>query len=204
MPALHPPVEAPIVRPFHYAGSPFTAGLHRGVDFGSRSGDPVSAPCSGRVAWSGTGGVTLVCAGRRITLLPLAPAVAEGARVVAGGRVGTAGGEPLHLGVRRPGDPFGYEDPERYLVDRPPAMPAVGPRPAAPRRVRPAAPPRSASAQRPAPVPPPALVAPWLAWVGVAVALAGAFGARRTSRGRRRGAARTRKAAAPAGVIADR
>jgi hypothetical protein len=190
--ALQPPVEAPIVRHFDYRGSPFAAGLHRGVDFATRAGEVVRAPCSGRVAWAGASGLTLLCDGRRVTLLPVAPRVQGGSLVAAGATVGAARGEPLHLGVRRPKDPFGYLDPERFLNGAPPPLPAIGPR-WAPRpwtgvRAR-AAPPAPA-----APVPAP--IAPWPAWAGLAAALAGTAGGGAV---RRRRAARTRAAAVRAG-----
>lgn len=161
---LLPPVDAPIARPFHYTGSPFARGLHRGVDFASRPGSTVGAPCHGRVVWAGDEAMTLLCARRRVTLLALAPSIEPGARVVAGEAVGIAGAEPLHLGVRRLGDPFGYENPERYLREAPPAS---GPPALPPLRLRPPAP-RAAPPARPAPP-----LAPWPAWAGLGLAAAG-------------------------------
>jgi hypothetical protein len=185
---LHPPVDAPIVRPFHYAGSPFSRGLHRGVDFGTAAGAAVRAPCDGTVVWSGEAGVTLRCGGRRVTLLPLAPAVGEGP-VRRGAMVGAAGREALHLGVRRPGDPFGYEDPQDYLRDPVSAPPAVAPR-TTPRPLRLRRTPRPAprAAAR-------APIAPWPAWAGLALVLAGAGV---------RWRARTRARAAPARAAPQR
>lgn len=181
---LHPPVEAPIVRPFAYAGSPFAAGLHRGVDFGAAAGVVVRAPCSGRLVWAGRTALTLVCTGRRVTLVDFVARVTGGS-VHTGEAVGAAGFEPLHLGVRRPGDPFGYEDPERYLKGEPPA---AGPPPVLLRPWRLAPPPRApAPNPRPAPALAPPL-APVLAWAGLAAALLGAAGGRAISLRRRRAA----------------
>jgi hypothetical protein len=180
--ALQPPVEAPIVRPFSYAGSPFAAGLHRGIDLGVPPGAEVVAPCGGVVAYAGDQGVTLVCAGRRVTLLPLGEVgLRAGDRVAAGqpvGRVGRRGGRHagLHLGVRRAGDAFGYVDPEPLLrrAPSPPLGPAPAPvRPRESRRPAPAAPPA-----RPVPAPVQG-VAPWPAWAGLALAAVAAAGSAR-------------------------
>ncbi len=188
---LHPPFEAPIVRAFRYQGSPFARGLHRGVDFATRPGAVVRSPCDGRVVWAGSAGVTLECANRRVTLLPVAPDVAAGGSVRSGARIGRAGSEPLHLGVRRPGDAFGYEDPERYLRAAPPAVPVVGPR-RTPRPWRSAPSHRAVRHSDPVASAGPA---PWLAWAGLAVALAGAVGGGAAKRRR----ARTRTVPARAG-----
>jgi len=146
VPALHPPVEAPIVRPFSYGGSLFAGGHHRGVDFAAAVGELVLAPCSGRVAFAGgtpSGpAVTLECAGRRlrVTLLPVRARRARAGRAVdardivgsvAGARdiVGSVAGGThagLHLGVRRAGDPLGYLDPAPLLAA---SAPPLGPAP---------------------------------------------------------------------------
>lgn len=202
---LTPPVPGPIVRPFAYAGSPFARGLHRGIDLRAAAGQGVVAPCGGAVAWAGPRGVTLVCSGRRVTLLPIAPRVRAGERVAPGTLVGAVvGGENLHLGVRRAGDPFGYVDPAPLLRRPRPSPPPLAPR--GPRRVpaRPAPPAvRAAPAPpglRPAPAPPGlraapappdlrgAPLAPWPAWAGVAALLTGAAGGARlrVARTRRR------------------
>ncbi|MEA2169498.1 MAG: hypothetical protein QOF76_2798 [Solirubrobacteraceae bacterium] len=181
--ALAPPVPGPIVRPFVYSGSPFAAGLHRGVDFRAEPGAVVVSPCAGRVAWAGSGGVTLLCGGRRVTLLPLyGVRVGDGTRVSVGdpvARVALPG--PLHLGVRRAGDPFGYLDPERFLR-RPgsSAPPMVGP--GRRRGPSPRAPAPPAGAPQPAPVDAPAGLAPWPAWVGVLFLLAAVARRRRIRR----------------------
>ncbi len=179
---LAPPVPGPIVRPFVYAGSPFRRGLHRGLDLRAAAGQRVVAPCPGRVAWAGPRGVTLVCSGRRVTLLPVRPAVRAGAGVGAGVAVGTVvGGAGLHLGVRRAGDPFGYVDPapllRRSRAAPPPVVaPARGPR--GTRRVpapavRSAPEPRRAAPRRAPPLAPP------LAWGGAALLMLGVAGGAR-------------------------
>jgi len=237
------PVPGPVARPFAYGADPFGAGWHRGADFAAARGARVGAACSGRVVWAGRDVVTVRCGSYRVTHLPLeSVAVASGARVRAGARIGTlarardhAG---LHVGVRRAGDRFGYVDPVALLGARPPGVPAAprvgGPEPRAPRAApRPrTAPPRAAPPLGPAPplraalprAAPPAAVprsaplgvspraapplptrpapaavrvlAPWPAWLGLAVLLAGAVGG-----GVRIGLRRRR---APAAVLARR
>jgi hypothetical protein len=136
---------------------------------------------------------------RRVTHLPLARVLVHpGDRVAAGARVGTLGTDRahggLHLGVRRAGDPFAYVDPLPFLARaRPPmtAPPPVAPperRVPAPLRAPPSSPraaPRPSSplaAPRPFAAPgrvrvsAPGRPAPWPAWVGLALALSGAFG----------------------------
>lgn len=203
--ALHPPVQAPIVRAFDYRGSPFARGLHRGIDLGAVAGDPVRAPCAGTVVHAGATpagpALTLRCGDKSVTLLPLARiAVRTGAAVGDGAPVGTVGRvadhRGLHLGVRRAGDPFGYVDPAPLLRARPgpaPLVPPAGPRPRAhrvapPRPAPPAAVPRLAT---PSVAPTPsAPLAPWPVWLGAALVLAGAVGGgtrrwRRTARAAR-------------------
>jgi hypothetical protein len=195
------PVAGPVERPFAYGADPFRAGWHRGADFRAAPGAPVRAACSGRVVWAGRDVVTVRCAGYRVTHLPLSGvAVARGARVRAGTRVGrvarSRGHTGLHLGVRHAHDRFGYVDPVPLLaappggvpaaprVGRPPprAAPPAGAPPAASPRAAPAGAPRAAApAAAPAPAPraaPPAVrvLAPWPAWLGLAVLLAGALG----------------------------
>ncbi len=180
MPILVPPVDAPIVRPFEYRGSPFAGGLHRGVDFGAAPGTAVRAPCDGVVRHAGAtpqgAAVSLTCAGRRVTLLPLTGIRVEEGELAArrdvvgvlGRAVGHAG---LHLGVRRGEDRFGYVDPEALMGD---PAPPLGPAPPPSPRSRPR-PPRA----RPAPAratEPDRRTAPWPAWLGAALVLAGATG----------------------------
>ena len=194
--ALHPPVEAPIVRPFAYAGSPFARGLHRGVDLAAAPGTAVTAPCAGRVVYAGAHAVTLRCGARRVTLLPLGGVRIRAGRAVPAGtvlaRVGPRGAHVgLHLGVRRAGDPFGYEDPAPLLRRR--AGVPLGPAPAPGVRRTPR-PPADARAPRvtaapgpviPAPAPAPG-PAPLAAWAGCALAALAAAGGARVRLGRRR------------------
>jgi murein DD-endopeptidase MepM/ murein hydrolase activator NlpD len=182
------PVDGPVVRDFD-PGRPFEGGRHRGVDFVAAPGTPVRAVCGGPVVFAGriggAGIVTLGCGGRRVTHMPLATIAARGV-VRRGAVIGTLAAARdhagLHLGVRRDGTRFGYEDPLRYLTaPSPPLGPA--PRGGDPRLVRPPPPPRPIAAPRlvrPAPRlvrPPPAAsppLAPWPAWAGLALMLAGA------------------------------
>lgn len=186
--ALHPPVPGPIVRPFHYVGSPFARGLHRGVDLRAPVGTAVTAPCAGRIAWAGPGGVTIRCGRERVTLLPLTRVVVHtGARADAGDRVGQVEGRKgLHLGVRHAGDPFGYIDPAPLLVrERPPLPPLTAPR-ARPRRPVVARPRPVVPRAAPAPAPSATPVAPWPAWAGLALALGGVRLRQRSRRARPR------------------
>jgi hypothetical protein len=171
------PVGGPVARGFSVGADPFEGGRHRGVDLVAAPGAVVRAPCGGSVVVAGRVGasgrvVTVLCRGWRVTVMPLAAvAVRRGAVVRAGTRVGTvarsAAHAGLHLGVRRDGVRFGYVDPLRFLAPRSSA-PFVAPR--APARRRP--PPVAAPAVRvPAPV---AGLAPWPAWAGLALVLAGA------------------------------
>ncbi|MEA2295794.1 MAG: hypothetical protein QOE86_3433 [Solirubrobacteraceae bacterium] len=188
--ALHPPVDAPIARPFAYAGSPFARGLHRGIDVAAPPGTPVEAPCAGVVAYAGPHALTLRCGRYRVTLLPVrAVRARQGDAVVAGARVAqvgaTASHPGLHLGVRAASDAFGYVDPAPLLAHSP-SMP-LGPAPA-PRTPRlPARPdPRPVP---PAPEAPPAPVTAWAALVVAALAATGTTRLRlrlRLRRGRRR------------------
>jgi hypothetical protein len=176
---LHPPLETlTVTRPFVYAGSPFAAGLHRGIDLAARPGARAAAPCAGMVAWAGLRGVTLRCGRFRVTLLPLGAVVArEGAAIEPGAPLGRASDEALHLGVRRAGDQFGYVDPAP-LFERA-QVPRAGPPPVAARR--PTIPSIPRREMREPGVQP---LAPWPAWAGLALALGGV-------RLRRRGRARS-------------
>jgi hypothetical protein len=196
------PVAGPVERGFD-PGRPFEAGRHRGVDFAAAPGTPVRAACSGPVVFAGRiagdGIVTLRCRRWRVTHMPLAT-ISERGHVRRGAPVGTVAASSehagLHLGVRRDGTRFGYADPLRFLAapgspvplgraprgTRPVRPPGAGPGPrpprVAPRAVRPA--PRAlgpARAARRIVRPPPAAsspLAPWSAWAGLALALAGA------------------------------
>ena len=195
--AWRPPVAGAVTRPFDLGSNPFEAGRHRGVDLAAVPGTTVRAPCGGPVAFAGTAGsngrvVTLLCGRRRVTHMPLASiAVRSGALVREGTALGTVTASSehrgLHLGVRRDGTRFGYEDPLPFLVPgRPNNAPPLGPAPRPGRRPhstppRPPTPlPHPAAAPRPHPAPAgsnPQLrspLAPWPAWLGLALVLAGA------------------------------
>jgi hypothetical protein len=205
---LVPPVPGDITRAFAYdPAAPFVAGRHRGLDLAAPPGTPVRAACAGRVAWAANGVVTLRCGSWRVTHLPLATISARlGTRVPAGARVGTLGRDErhtgLHLGVRRAGDRFSYIDPAPLLAAHRPPVP-VTPAPRRPPRAVPrldtprlAAPrvdtPRLAAPRVAAPrrvrVSPPAL-APWPAWLGLALLVLGAAGGGARLRVRRHRAA---------------
>jgi hypothetical protein len=196
------PVAGPLARPFAITPHPFTAGQHRGIDLRAAPGAPVRAPCSGRVVVAGrvgtSGGVVTVLCGRwRVSHLPLATITARsGTRVTRGARLGTlATGSDhsgLHLGVRRDGDRFGYVDPLRFLAPAPtPTLPPLGRGPRAhrtrpppmARRAAPLTSPLAASLDVPAHSDRGQL-APWPAWLGLALVLVGAgvrrHGGRRT------------------------
>jgi Peptidase family M23 len=197
------PVAGPVEREFD-PGRPFEAGRHRGVDLAAAPGTPVRAACGGFVAFAGrigaSGIVTLRCGPWRVTHMPLATlTVRAGASISSGARIGTVAASSdhagLHLGVRRDGTRFGYVDPLRFLArpttpvplgrapragrpSRPPTI--VRPPRAAPGVVRePRAIPRFAQPPLGAPPivwsPPRSLpLAPWPAWAGLALVLAGA------------------------------
>jgi murein DD-endopeptidase MepM/ murein hydrolase activator NlpD len=213
------PVPGDVARPFSYErAAPFVAGSHRGVDLAAAPAAVVRAACPGRVIHVGAVAgrdqvVSMRCGGRRVSYLPLATvAVRAGATIGAGAPIGSVapGHRGLHLGVRREGDPFGYEDPMALLparerpiapipvatgrrpiarpaTPRPAARPAM-PRPAMPRpAARPGVPrplPRQPRVRQPSP-------APLHVWVGLAAALCGAAGSG-TLAVRRRRVAHTR------------
>jgi Peptidase family M23 len=177
--ALVAPVQGDVTRGFD-PGRPYEGGRHRGVDLAAAPGTPVRAACGGPVAFAGrigsAGIVTLRCGSWRVTHMPLAAIAARG-RVARGEVIGTVavsqGHEGLHLGVRRDGTRFGYVDPLRFLARRPPPLgpaPPAGRRAPPPRAVRPAQRPRAARSSPRSPLP----VAPWPAWAGLALVLAGA------------------------------
>ena len=178
-----------------------------------------SAGASGRA-------VTVRCGAWSVTHLPLRDiAVRAGDRVVAGApiaAVATAlpGHAGLHLGVRRASDRLGYVDPAPLLREPPPHVPPIGPS-TTPRRIAspPPHPVPSSPDPRPAPLPSavparaapragsspagsaapaarPAL-APWPAWAGLALLLAGAAGAGTARVRRARRVAPARAKAAP-------
>jgi murein DD-endopeptidase MepM/ murein hydrolase activator NlpD len=130
------PVPGEVARPFDYTrAAPFAGGAHRGADLAAPPGTVVRSACSGRVVHAGAvAGPDLVvsvrCGGRRVSHLPLATVdVRPGTKIDAGTRLGTlAAGHPgLHLGVRREGDRFGYEDPVPLLTPPRALPPAAAP-----------------------------------------------------------------------------
>ncbi|HET6548627.1 MAG TPA: M23 family metallopeptidase [Solirubrobacter sp.] len=214
-PRLVPPVRGPVARAFSYSrAEPFAAGRHRGADVAAAAGTRVRAACTGVVAWARGDIVVVACGGWRVTHLPLATISARrGARVAAGAPIGTLARDPLrgglHLGVRAASDRFTYIDPVPLLRSAPrpfPLTPAPRTIPErrlrAPRPIRPRLPaphlaphplrPRAASPRPPPRVAAPARVrvlAPWPAWLGLAVLLVGAAGGGvRVGLRRRRGA----------------
>ena len=179
------PVGGDVVKPFMYDPSaPFVRGAHRGADFAARRGEPVRAPCSGRVTFAGRvpGGraMSIRCGPLVATLLDVRPLAARAERVRRGRVVARAGGASVGLGARRAGDRFGYVDPVALLADEPsplgPAPAPVRPR-KAPRMVVP-------RVERPRVVAAPATV-PVAAWVGLGM-LAGAVPGGGVVRWRRR------------------
>ena len=158
------PVPGDVARPFSYSrAAPFTPGAHRGVDLAAPPGRRVRAACGGTVVHAGPVAgrgavVSIRCGRRRVSHLPLASvAVRAGTAIAAGTPIGTVapGHGGLHVGVRREGDPFAYEDPMPLLTRPGPARPPFAAVPARRVRVRPPAPRPVArpGAIRPAPHP---------------------------------------------------
>jgi len=128
------PVDGAVVTSFANGGGPYAAGQHRGIDVAARPGAAVVAASGGTVRFAGEVGssgltVSIRTADGRFDVSYLhleAIAVAEGAAVPAGARIGTAGtsGRPssatphLHLGVREAGTRR-YRDPLTLLPPRP-------------------------------------------------------------------------------------
>jgi hypothetical protein len=158
---------------------------------------------AGRVGASG-GVVTVLCGRWRVSVMPLATVdVRRGAAVAAGTRLGTLARSHdhagLHLGVRRAGTRFGYVDPLRFLAPaRPLSPPPLGraPRGRSRRPLLPLAPAPAVTARGVAASAP---LAPWPAWAGLALVLAGLglrLGARRRRASRLHAAAHDRRTAA--------
>jgi len=142
------PVSGEVARSFSYArAAPFVRGAHRGVDLAAPPGTAVRAACAGRVVHAGPvpGSdevVSMRCGARRVSYLPLATvAVRAGATIKARTALGTVapGHGGLHVGVRRAGDPFGYEDPMPLLTPNPARPRGAFPTTRAPRSTRPRA-----------------------------------------------------------------
>jgi murein DD-endopeptidase MepM/ murein hydrolase activator NlpD len=121
------PVPGDVVRPFDYTRErAFVAGAHRGVDLAAESGATVRAACAGDVVHARPVArrgkvVTVRCGAYRVTYLPLATVRAHaGTRIARRAPIGTVGPGHggLHVGVRRAGDRFAYEDPlSRFGAD---------------------------------------------------------------------------------------
>lgn len=89
-----------VVHPFDRPDQPWLPG-HRGVDLAASVGQPVLAPTSGRVAWTGViaGRSVLVVShagGLRSTFEPVVATVAVGTTVTRGDRVGAVTTAPGH------------------------------------------------------------------------------------------------------------
>jgi hypothetical protein len=157
------PVSGPLTRPFDYAGDPFVAGRHRGVDLAARPGTPVRSACSGRVAFAGVAGangpaVSVRCGRWRVAYLPLRTlAVRRGAHVAARrpprhrGSVGPAR-RPARRRSAAKGSRWGYVNPLPFFATagEPPLAPPTRPLRRPTSRPLPATPPRSL-APRPSP-----------------------------------------------------
>ncbi len=121
-----PPVDAPIVDAFRAPAERWSAG-NRGLEYSTRSGEPVAAAADGVVAFAGQVGgqlhvVVLHADGVRTTYAFLrSAAVRRGDTVRQGQSVGTAG-DTLHFGARigevyvDPALLFGEGPPEVHLV----------------------------------------------------------------------------------------
>lgn len=203
-----PPVPGPVVGRFHVGPDPFAAGQRRGVDLAASPGDPVVAPCAGRVAFAGAVprfrlGVSIRCGTLTATVLGLGrAAVRSGEAVRRGADLGSVGSDGrVRLGARVTRQQFGYRDPLTLLGAEPGARaPLIGPRgtrrPSPPPDMPAIADPVGApSAAAPAAAPSAPIVtapearpagAPVLAWIGlalVACALPGGAIAWRVRRG---------------------
>jgi hypothetical protein len=170
-----PPVPGQPTRLFALGADPFVRGQHRGVDLDAAAGERVRSACRGRVAFAGpvagAGTVSVRCGRWRVTYAPLDRIKVKAAERVGAGRAlgRMADGEPLHLGVRRAGQRFGYVDPLPFLAaaDRAPPPVVLARRPPTAPRVRPA----------PRPVRATPKLAPWPVWLGLALLLTGLAGA---------------------------
>lgn len=122
-PRYDPPVQAPVVDPFRPPLDRFGPG-NRGLEYGTRPGQPVRAIGDGRVAFAGQVGGRLVISidhpdGLRSSLVGLAGLrVGVGEWVRRGQVVAHAAGS-LHLGVRRDGV---YLDPASLFGPTGPAI----------------------------------------------------------------------------------
>ncbi len=116
-PCLLPPVDGSVFDPFRPPGCPYCPG-NRGIEYSTQPGAPVAAASAGTVTFAGSvAGVRYVvvehAGGFRTTYGRLAAiAVAAGATVRAGERVGAAG--PVTFFGLRLGET--YLDPNPYLA----------------------------------------------------------------------------------------
>src|SRR4051794_18720539 len=164
------PVRGPVVQAFDFdRAHPYTAGQHRGIAIAAAAGTRVRAPVGGTVSFAGTvpgSGPSLTIRtedGLAVTLTTLGSlGVARGDPVAEGDTVATAGGDPVHLGVREAASEQGYLDPLRFLpLSDTPSSPAPGPTPAPAAVPAPAVAPAAAIASVPAsPVATPVPAAP--------------------------------------------
>lgn len=172
-----PLAEPRVAREFDFdARAPYAPGALRGVRLAAEPGTLVRAPCSGRVTFAGRHprlgfGVSLRCGSLVATELGFERlAVRKGATARTGSPVGRLGADgELHLGARLATRRFGYLDPLALIEDTTSTPPALAP---PPRRSAPRAPSRPRASRAAQPDTPRG--APPLAWLGVALAGAGA------------------------------
>jgi len=124
------PVSPPrIVAPWVAPAGPYAAG-HRGIDLAASPGDPVLAPATGVVTFSGVvvdRPVVTVQVGDEVlvSMEPVVADVARGASVAAGQQLGAVGrgghcdGACVHVGVRVDG---AYVSPLLFFAAVPPAV----------------------------------------------------------------------------------
>ena len=131
------PLEGRVIAAYDFAGDPYAAGQHRGIDVAAPVGTPVVAAAAGAVRFAGTVGssgltVSVRTADGRFdtSYLHLSRiAVRAGEAVAAGAAIGAVGASGrrstaaahLHFGVCRAGTRHGYRDPLALLPPRGPA-----------------------------------------------------------------------------------
>jgi hypothetical protein len=136
------PVHGPVTARFATGPDPYARGQHRGIDIAAPRGNAVRSACAGRVRFAGRlpafgRAASVECGPWIVSYGHLGSVdVRHGAQVETGERLGTAGIEALHLGVRRRGERHGYVDPLAFLSDPvPPQADPVPPTTAPPARV---------------------------------------------------------------------
>jgi hypothetical protein len=160
------PVDGRVLHGFAYSPqAPFARGARRGVDLAARPGDPVVAPCSGRIAFAGRvprfGPALSIRCGRLVATLLRVRATRRGA-VARGAQVGRAAGT-VRLGARWAARRVGDVGPLALLGSERPGGAPIGAAPMPPRpRARTAPPAVRAPAAAPA-----APGLPWTAWAGL-------------------------------------